>query len=50
MDVVEINVEGHIGAGRHERSTNRLIHRNGYRGRTPDTRLGTLNLPIPTLR
>jgi putative transposase len=37
-----------IGAGRHERSAERL--RNGYRERSLDTRLGSLQLRIPTLR
>ena len=38
------------GAGRHERSTERLNWRNGYRERTLDTRLGSLNLKLPKLR
>ena len=48
--LMEADVEGQIGAGRHERSVERLTHRNGYRDRTLDTRLGTLNLRIPKLR
>ncbi len=48
--LMEADVEGQIGAGRHERSAERLTHRNGYRDRTLDTRLGTLNLRIPKLR
>ena len=47
---METDVEGLIGAGRHERSTERLNWRNGYRERTLDTRLGSLNLKIPKLR
>ena len=39
-----------IGAGRHERSAERLNYRNGYRDRTLDTRLGALSLRIPKLR
>jgi putative transposase len=48
--LMETDVEGLIGAGRHERSTERLNWRNGYRERTLDTRLGSLNLKIPKLR
>jgi putative transposase len=47
---METNVEGLIGAGRHERSGDRTTHRNGYRDRTLDTRLGSLQLRIPKLR
>jgi len=48
--LMESDVEGQIGAGRHERSADRLTQRNGYRDRALDTRLGTLNLRIPKLR
>jgi putative transposase len=48
--LMETDVEGLIGAGRHERSAERLTWRNGYRERTLDTRLGSLNLKIPKLR
>ncbi len=48
--IMEANVEGLIGAGRHERAENRTTWRNGYRDRTLDTRLGTLNLKVPKLR
>jgi putative transposase len=48
--LMEADVEGAIGAGRHERSAERLNWRNGYRERTLDTRLGSLNLKIPKLR
>jgi putative transposase len=44
--LMERDVEGFIGAGRYERTT----WRNGYRDRTLDTRLGTLQLRIPKLR
>src|SRR5215831_9169448 len=40
--LMEADVEGLIGAGRHER--------NGYRERSLDTRLGSLQLRIPKLR
>jgi len=48
--LMEADVEGVIGAGRHERSAERLTWRNGYRDRTLDTRLGSLQLRIPKLR
>ena len=48
--LMEADVEGLIGAGRHERSADRLNWRNGYRERTLDTRLGSLSLQIPKLR
>ena len=47
---MEADVDGLIGAGRHERSGDRTTWRNGYRDRSLDTRLGTLNLKIPKLR
>src|SRR6202047_4915087 len=48
--LMEADVEGLIGAGRHERSADRLNYRNGYRHRSLDTRLGPLSLRIPKLR
>jgi putative transposase len=48
--LMETDVEGLIGAGRHERSGDRTTYRNGYRDRTLDTRLGSLQLRIPKLR
>jgi putative transposase len=48
--IMEADVEGLIGAGRHERAENRTTWRNGYRERALDTRLGTLNLKVPKLR
>src|SRR3712207_3530818 len=48
--LMESDVEGLIGAGRHERSPDRLNYRNGYRERALDTRLGTLQLRVPKLR
>ena len=48
--LMEADVEGVIGASRHERTADRLNYRNGYRDRTLDTRLGTLQLRIPKLR
>src|SRR3712207_2763531 len=48
--LMEADVEGLIGAGRHERTGERLNYRNGFRDRALDTRLGTLQLRIPKLR
>jgi hypothetical protein len=47
--LMEADVEGLIGAGRHERAADRMTWRNGYCDRALDTRLGTLNLKIPKL-
>ncbi|BDA83918.1 hypothetical protein Sa4125_14600 [Aureimonas sp. SA4125] len=48
--LMEADVEGMIGAGRHERTLERATYRNGYRDRSFDTRLGSLQLRIPKLR
>ena len=48
--IMGADVEGLIGAARHERSGERTTWRNGYRERALDTRLGTLNLRVPKLR
>src|SRR5437763_2223568 len=48
--LMEADVEGLIGAGRHERTGDRLNYRNGYRERSLDTPLGSLQLSIPELR
>lgn len=48
--LMEADVEGVIGAGRHERTLDRATYRNGYRDRSLDTRLGSLQLRIPKLR
>src|ERR687883_30265 len=48
--LMESDVEGLIGAGRYERNGERTTWRNGYRDRTLDTRLGSLQLRIPKLR
>ena len=44
--LMETDVDGLIGAGRHERTGERTTYRNGYRDRTLDTRLGSLQLRI----
>src|SRR5512133_902427 len=48
--LMDADVEGLIGASRHERTADRLNYRNGYRDRSLDTRLGSLQLRIPKLR
>lgn len=47
---VELEAEQVVGAGRYERSENRKTHRNGYRDRTWETRVGEIPLRIPKLR
>ncbi len=42
--LMETDVEGLIGAGRHERIAERATFCPGYRDRTLDTRLGSLQL------
>ena len=44
---MEIGIEEHVGAGRHERAETRTGHRNGCRKRTWDTRVGTVDLDVP---
>ena len=48
--VMDLEVEAHLGAGRHERSPDRDGHRNGYRERAWDTRVGTIPLRVPRVR
>ena len=48
--LMEAEVTAKVGAEPHERSVERTTHRNGYRDRRWDTRLGTLALKVPKLR
>src|ERR1700685_1966441 len=48
--LMDYDVEGRIGAGRYDRSDERTTQRNGFRERSYDTRVGTLELKIPKLR
>jgi putative transposase len=48
--LMEADVDGLVGAARYERNSERATWRNGYRDRTLDTRLGSLQLRIPKLR
>src|SRR3954454_5037090 len=50
QELMEAEVAAQIGAGRYERSGERVTQRNGYRTRPWDTRVGTLELAIPKLR
>jgi transposase-like protein len=49
-ELMEAEVAGQIGAELGERTPERVTHRNGYRPRTWDTRVGELELQIPRLR
>ncbi len=48
--LMEMEVEEHVGAARHERSPGRVGQRNGYRERNWDTRVGTVELKVPRVR
>ena len=48
--IMEMEVEDHIGAARHERSPGRTGQRNGYRQRLWDTRVGAVELKVPRVR
>jgi putative transposase len=49
-ELMEEEVTALIGAGRYERTEERMTQRNGVRHRQWDTRVGTLDLAIPKLR
>ena len=48
--LMESEVSGLIGAERYERNSERSSYRNGYRLRSWDTRVGTIELAIPRVR
>src|ERR671932_688085 len=48
--LMELEVAQHLGAERYQRSPERRGERNGYRDRTWDTRVGTLELRVPRVR
>ncbi len=48
--LMEMEVEEHIGAARHQRTPERTGVRNGYRDRQWDTRVGTVELEVPRVR
>jgi putative transposase len=49
-ELMEAEVGAQIGAARHEKSTERVTHRYGYRERGWQTRAGEIELAIPRLR
>jgi putative transposase len=48
--LMETEVNHHLGAERYQRTAGRKGQRNGYRERTWDTRVGTINLQVPRVR
>jgi transposase-like protein len=48
--LMELEVEQHVGAERHERTPERTGQRNGYRDRPWDTRVGSVDLRVPRVR
>src|SRR6266542_2748285 len=47
---MEIEITQHVGAERYERGAERTGERNGYRDRTWDTRVGSIELRVPRVR
>lgn len=45
--ILEAEMEAHLGASRYERTPERRGYRNGYKPRTLQTRVGTLELLVP---
>lgn len=50
QDLVNAEAEAHIGAGRYERSDQRVTQRNGTRSKTVSTPGGDVDVDIPKLR
>jgi transposase-like protein len=48
--LMELEVAQHLGAERYQRSPERQGERNGYRERTWDTRVGSMELRVPRVR
>ena len=48
--LMEMEVNQHLGAERYQRTSGRKGQRNGYRDRTWDTRVGTIELEVPRVR
>jgi len=48
--IMKVEVEQVTGAGKNERSPDRKNHRNGYRERLWETRVGEIDLRIPKMR
>jgi putative transposase len=50
QELMEMELEQHLGAERHERTPERTGYRNGTRERPWDTRVGTIELQVPRVR
>jgi putative transposase len=50
QQLIELEADQAIGAGRYERTDGRTTHRNGSRGRLLSTKAGDIELRIPKLR
>lgn len=50
QELMELEVQRHVGAERYERTGERRGHRNGTRERQWDTRVGTIELSVPRVR
>jgi transposase-like protein len=50
QEVMEIEVAQHLGAERYERAAERSGERNGYRERSWDTRVRSIELRVPRVR
>lgn len=50
QELMEAEVEAHLGADRYERTAERSGQRNGYRTRDWDTRVGSIPLRVPRVR
>ena len=50
QELIEAEASAKIGAGRYERSEDRITERNGHRPRVMSTKAGDLHLAIPKLR
>ena len=48
--LMELEVSQHVGADWHERTPERSGQRNGYRDRSWDTRVGTIESKVPRVR
>src|SRR5438552_3755603 len=50
QQLMELEVAQHVGAEKYERAADRNGERNGYRDRTWDTRVGSIELRVPRVR
>src|SRR3954453_4620901 len=48
--IMEMEVEDHVRAARHQPTSGRTAQRNRYRQREWDTRVGTIELKVPRVR